>query len=1462
MSATRSRRAPSAKVSTGRLSADAFPIVGIGASAGGLDACQKLLNAMPREGSGMAFILIQHLDPTHESMMADLLAPHTSMAVLQAVDGMAIEKDHLYVIPPGADLSISGGRINLSPPKARRGARFPFDHLLMSLAEECGENAFCVILSGTGTDGNLGLGAVRKNGGLVIAQTPEEADYDGMPRSAIETGNVNLVLNVAKIPEALIAGRRRLAETPEQDGTPASAEAQAILPAIVDVLRTQTPHDFRQYKHGTLQRRIERRMAMAAIGSGRMERYLDVLRDDKDEAAQLAKDLLIHVTSFFRDPKVFAFLAEHIIPELVRNHDHDHPLRLWVAGCSTGEETYSLAMMLHEEIAAQKRHVKLQLFASDVDSDAIAIARDGFYPDTIEADVSAERLERFFSREDRGYRIRSDIRAGIVFAVHDLLTDPPFSRIDMISCRNLLIYLRPEAQAKVIALFHFALRDGGILLLGSAETVGNAEGRFKIISRTEKAYRHIGRSRPGELGFPVNLPDLSRHPLRTPSQPVAREASLAGLCLRLLTDVYAPAAVLINRGLECLYSSGPTERYLRIPGGSPTYDLLAMARPEIRATLKSAIQSAWQDGRRTIVDAGQILDQGVAVSLRFDLHPLVSQNEELMLICFLNPPGPEVEQDRSAPPPEGSREAETERALAAARAELKNALRATETTAEEYRLLHEEALSLNEEYQSTNEELMTSKEELQSLNEELTALNAQLQETLEKQRTTTNDLQNVLYSTDVATLFLDTNLNIRFFTPATKSLFNVIPSDLGRPLADLNSLAADGALLADARTVLRTFAPLEREIEAQSGAWYTRRILPYRAQHDSVEGVVITFVDVTDRRHSAQALEAAKQRAEQANFAKSRFLAAASHDLRQPLQTLTLLQGFLVKSIRNGPAEKQVRQLGDALGTMTGILNTLLDINQIEAGMVQAKPVAFSVKDLLSRLCGEFAYQAETQGLSLHTVLSELVVVSDPRLLEQILRNLLANALKYTKKGGILIGCRRRPGRVSIEIWDTGIGIADEELLAIFDEYHQIDNPARQRSRGLGLGLSIVRRLASLLGHHITVHSRPGKGSVFAVEIEVPPEGTVPARGPPRAGAGEESLGSGQSRTILAVEDDPEVRGLIEGFLNDQGHSAVSAPDGPSALALVTRDAIRPDLLLVDFNLPNGMNGLELAARLRSTLHRQIPVIILTGDTSHATARDILARNCLPLIKPVKLAELTGALRQLLTVSAAAADIPAKPAIPASADSRQAVIFVIDDDANVRDGIRHFLEERGYLVEDFASCEDFLGANHQGQEACLLLDAYLPGMNGIELLLHLKETGHSVPTIMITGKSDVRIAVQAMKSGASDFLEKPFDHVELLACIERALEQSRDETKLADWHEDAATRIATLTPRQREIMGLILSGLPNKNIAADLGISQRTVEHHRALIMNKTAVKSLPALARLAVAAAQTNPDEDRNDLQ
>ena len=1456
-----SRVPPQAMPINGVARAAGLLVIGIGASAGGLEACSKLLDGLG-EDHGMAFVIVQHLDPTHESLMVSLLARHTKMNILQAKDGMLIEAGHLYVIPPGTYLSVAKGHLHVSSPQARQGARLPFDYFLQTLAQDNGARAACIILSGTGADGSIGLKAIKDRGGLVIAQQPTEAAFDGMPQSAIDTGLVDHVLTVEAMPKILFQFSKQKASVPSADKKQPLDDANNWIAEIIDLIRAKSKHDFSGYKMGTLQRRTERRMAMLGIAQNDVDIYLQLLRKDTNEIEMLANDLLINVTNFFRDPKVFEHLSATIIHDLVAKQPPDQALRVWSVGCSTGEEIYTLAMLFREQITAQKRNLKIQFFASDIDADAVASARDGLYPDSISSEVSPERLERFFTKEETGYRISQELRSMVIFTVQDLLTDPPFAKLDMISCRNLLIYLQPEAQSKVIALFHFALRNNGILFLGSAETVGGAEGQFEIVSKPDRIYRRIGQNLPGELLFLMNSsnsPTLSRTPIS--NTPTSRPAAFAELCQKFVMANYMPATILINRKFDCLFTLGPTGDYLSLAPGISSHNILEMARDGVKSKLRSAIQMATQENKRILLGGGLVKNSDSAKGFSIMVEPIKSEGQDFLLICFKEEPKVEVVASGPVAPESATRVSELEQELATTQTELRLAIRDLEIAAEEQKSVSEETSSVNEEYQSTNEELLTSKEELQSLNEELTALNSQLQETLERQRIDSTDLQNVLYSTDVATIFLDPNLNIRLFTPATKLLFNVIPSDIGRPLADLSALATDAALLSDAHSVLKTHEPVEREIEAKTGAWYIRRILPYRTTDKAVAGVVITFSDITGRRHIADALENAERKAQLANLGKTRFLAAASHDLRQPLQTLVLLHEMLAKNVATEKAKKLVVRLDETVGAMTGMLNALLDINQIEAGTVVTERITFPIDELLQRMQGEFAFHAQAQNLALHVVPCGLSINTDPRLLEQMIRNLLSNALKYTKTGKVLLGCRRRKTHVSIEIWDTGIGIPADEQQAIFDEYHQLDNSARERRRGLGLGLSIVKRLGLLLDHRVTVRSQLGQGSGFSIEVELPP--VVPLlrreilsdkKSP------EQKVAKHQKLSILVVEDDLAVNELLQQLLEGEGHKVETTLDGVRALELVAGARDHFDILITDFNLPNGLDGLELAQKMREKLGSQLPIIVLSGNISTGLLREISEQNCVHLNKPVKLEKLTATIEQMLIAKPSLpvalptdlpVTLPAAIVVPHSHPDK-ALIFIVDDDQLIREALSSVFADAGHDCVSFDSSESFLATYKAGREGCLLIDAYLPGMSGLELIQHLRKTGDNIPAIMITGNSDVAMAVDAMKAGASDFIEKPVRSLELIASVERAIDQARDSGKREAWNKAAAKHIADLTPRQREIMDMVVAGQPSKNIAADLKISQRTVENHRAAIMTNTGCKSIPALARLALAAAQS----------
>ena len=680
-----------------------------------------------------------------------------------------------------------------------------------------------------------------------------------------------------------------------------------------------------------------------------------------------------------------------------------------------------------------------------------------------------------------------------------------------------------------------------------------ASSRFEPISKKLRVFRHINRSRAGEVELPLGRGEAARPLSLKPAPPAARpRTSVRDLAQRLLLDAYAPASVLVDRRHQALYYFGPTDQYLKMPAGEASLDLLASAREGLRPAIRAAFKKASQEQEGTISIAGRMKRNGASVTVTVSAQPVKSGGEELVLLSFRDLPEREpVSEAAIELPAEALRIAQLEQECDATRKELDNAIRDREIAEEDMRAITEEAMSVKEEFQATNEELETSKEELQSLNEELTALNGQLQETVIQHQTLANDLENILDSSDIATLFLDENLRIRFFTPAAKVLFSVILTDIGRPLADLTQHFAGQDLLADAQTVLSNPVPIAREIKAGSGAWYDCRILPYRASGKSVKGVVITFVDITGRKQAEAALSATKLQAESANLGKSRFLAAASHDLRQPLQTLTFLQGLLARKLKDKYALELVTRSEEALTAMSGILNALLDINQLEAGVIRPEFADFPIAELLERVKTEFAYHTKSRGLGWKVLPCRLAVHSDPRLLEQTIRNLVSNAVKYTEQGKILLGCRRRANKLRIEVWDTGLGIPEGQLRAIFDEFHQVDNPARERSRGLGLGLSIVQRLGALLGHNIDVRSRQGQGSVFTIEVTRASENTRPVAREAIEGARGEIAARGG--LILIVEDDPALRYSLEHFLRADGHRTAAAAEGEEAMLLAAR---------------------------------------------------------------------------------------------------------------------------------------------------------------------------------------------------------------------------------------------------------------------------------------------------------------------
>jgi two-component system, chemotaxis family, CheB/CheR fusion protein len=850
----RKARGAARVVSAGRGREAFVGVVGIGASAGGLDAFRRFFSTVPTE-SGMAFVLVQHLDPTHESLAAAVIGRYTAMPVVQVGGDMPVKANHVYVIPPGKYLSIGGGSLRLIPPVEPGGIRMSIDLFLRTLAADAGERAIGIILSGTGTDGTLGLQAIKAGGGMSIAQDPATAQYDGMPSSAIAAGAVDHVLPPERMPEALLGflGHSYVRSGPE---TPLAAEpARSHLHDILSILRERASFDFRGYKKSTLQRRIHRRMGLRHVE--RIADYVRLLTSEPAEANALFEDLLIRVTSFFRDPDAWQVLQQDVIRPLVERKEPHTGLRAWVPGCATGEEAYSLGIMLIEAVQTARKSCAVQVFASDVDQGALELARIGLYPEVIAADVTPERLQRFFVPEGHAYRVIKELREAMAFAPQNLVADPPFSRLDLVSCRNLLMYFEPEAQRRILSLLHFAIAEGGYLFLGNAETIDHHAGLFEVVSKKWRIYRRVGPTRHDQVQFPIAPASAaSRLPETLPGRPNA--GRLAGAIQHLLLERHAPACVVITRKHDILFFSGPTHEYLVQPGGPPTQDLTALTRDGLQGKLRIAVRQAIEQEAPVTLAGAHVRRGGAYHPVRVTVEPLKGSRdtEGLLLVSFADesPGGPPV------PPPtaadgEGQEPLvrQLEQELTTTRESLHSTIEELQGANQELRVANEEVMSANEELQSTNEELQTSKEELQSLNEELNTVNAQLGSKVTELEQTNNDLDNLLASANVPTLFLDVHLRVRRFTPNATRLFSLIPSDVGRPIGDITTKYTDADLLPDAEAVLAGLAPVTREVEAHDGRRYVRQVLAYRTPRKRIEGLVVTFSDV-----AAEALHEAR----------------------------------------------------------------------------------------------------------------------------------------------------------------------------------------------------------------------------------------------------------------------------------------------------------------------------------------------------------------------------------------------------------------------------------------------------------------------------------------------------------------------------------------------------------------------------------------------------------------------------
>jgi len=1072
-------------------------IAAIGASAGGFDAIRTFFDTMPVD-SGIGFVVIQHLHPTQKSLAAELFGKRTKMPVVEARNGMRVEPNHVYTVPPNTYPSIHQGMLRLVAPTQTHGPRLPIDHFFASLGEDQQQRAIGIVLSGSGSDGALGVKSIAANGGIVLAQEPATAQFDGMPQSAIASGMVNYVLPVANMPEVLVGYARHpyvaSAARPER----VAESEEAVLESVLGLIRARHGYSFSGYKQSTLLRRIQRRMGLRSIEH--WNEYIAVLRKNPGEIGALFKDLLIGVTEFFRDAKAWDLLETEVIAPLVAAKPPGAAIRVWVPGCATGEEAYALAMLLLEQLKQAGKRCPVQVFATDANEDTLQIGRNGIYPSGVATRIAPERLRRFFveGSDNHHYQVGRELRESVVFGVQNLVSDPPFSRIDLVSCRNLLIYLEPEIQKKIIDLFHFALRPGGYMFLGSAETIGERGDLFKPLSKKWRIYQRSGTAgnRPLPMALRLDAPRVggTSTPVR---RAVPHNLQLANRAQQLILDRFAPAAVLVNSRNEIIYFCGPVEDYLLRPRGAPTQDLLLQARDGLRSGLRGALREAAAREATVTVDRARVKRSGSVASVRLTVAPAGNDADDarLLLVVFQD----EARGKRTGPAESGDsklvRQLEDE--LRATKDDLQGSIERAETSNEELKVSNEEVVSINEELQSINEELESSKEELQSLNEELSTVNQQLQSKVVELEIANADLKNLLASSEIATICLDREFRIRWFTPAMKRVFNVIDSDIGRPISDFAAALSGGALLDHAATVLEKLSPIQRELQLDDGRWYLRRVVPYRGEEDRINGVVVTFVDITDVRHSAETAVAAQRKANESLEQKVR---ERTVQLRALAVELSLAEERERRSL--------AQDLHDDLGQVLAIIKhklTALHGRERGAGLKGELKHIEDLIDQANKSMRTLAFELSppvlhTLGLipALEWLTEEMervyglkVRLSDdgtPKPLDEPSRTTLFRAVRE-----LLINVAKHAGARLAEV--TSLSSDGRLILAVTDDGGGFDyQQALRAPPGTGgLGLASMRERIEFIGGEMLVDSRPREGTTITL--------IAPLHGPGEAAA-------------------------------------------------------------------------------------------------------------------------------------------------------------------------------------------------------------------------------------------------------------------------------------------------------------------------------------------------------------------------
>ena len=1240
-----------------------FPVVGIGASAGGLEAFTQLLPQLPAD-SGMAFVLIQHLDPRHKSILVDVLRPMTRLPVIQVRHGERVRPDHIYVMPPDADVSIEGGEFRLSS-RAKHSGRphLPIDAFFTALAADRGDRAIGVVLSGTASDGTNGLRAIKERAGIALAQEPKTAKFGSMPQSAIDAGVVDHALSIPRLAKELVRlsrhpyliGARRASRSrpssraPSGRKRPDGTDDGPVLVKIMMLVKTVVGTDLAEYRSPTIERRLARRMALRGVKD--RSAYLGLLEREPGEVRALGEDVLIHVSSFFRDPQVFETLKRTVFPEILKHKAEGAPIRIWVAGCAGGEEVYSLALCLLELLGDSTYSHPVQIFGSDVSEHSVLASRNGTYSEAAMRGVSEERRRRYFTKTENGFRINKTVRDLCVFIRHDLARDPPFSKLDLISCRNVLIYFDQTLQKRVLPTFHYGLNQPGFLLLGRTEHISGFNELFFPIGGSSKIFARSAL--PSRLSFLRQLEprgDLPPASTQQTADPGRRVGDIGRHLDKLLLARYAPPAVLVDDKLEVVQFRGRIGSFLQPAPGEPQTNVIKMARGGLLSKLRTTLARARREMAPVRTEGVEIHDNGSLTTCDILVIPfagLPQLKEPLFVILFEATPvtdeSPRVRRAKTTAR-DARRIATLEHELSATSEYLRSLIEDQNRSNADLGSANEELVSGNEELQSLNEELETAKEELQSTNEELTTVNDELHIRNLETAQINLDLVNLLDTIDMPLVILDGQRHIRRFTPQVRNILNLLPSDVGRPFGDIKPNIDVPDLDRQVAEVIATLIPRDWEVQDKGGRWFRIAIRPHQG-NDPVGGAIVSFLDIHTFKHHLSEIERAKDAAERADRAKDQFLAVLSHELRTPLAAL-LMQTQLLRQA--GPDEAKQDRACEAIERSTQLqvklIDDLLDVSRIVTGKMKIElrsaDLVAAVRAALDGLATLIAHKSIELRVFLDSTLAP--VAGDRTRLEQVVFNLVGNAIKFTPPGGVVtVSLKAAGGQAHLAVSDTGVGIEPSFLPHVFERLTQGDGSSTRSHNGLGLGLAIVHYIVEAHAGTVRAESAgPGHGATFRVSLPLIP-------GPlKRSGAANPSkrkaaksrertfVGRLAGRRVLLVEDNRDVRDALAEMLVITGATVRTAESAAVAMRIFRR--FRPHALVCDIAMP-GEDGYAFIAKIRAlkSRDRNVPALALTALAGNAARRRALGAGFqMYLAKPIEAGRFAETMNDLLNLKA------------------------------------------------------------------------------------------------------------------------------------------------------------------------------------------------------------------------------------